>query len=68
MHALPELSHQQFIKLSIDTVAAAKQVNLVYVNDSEAAGILRLKTRSGFTYKYNNRTVKDRAILERIKN
>lgn len=53
-------------KLARDPEATAKAMQLVYVNTNDE-GISRLKSGSGFTYKYRNKTVKDKKELERIR-
>ena len=49
-----------------DPVATAKAVSLRYVNDT-TPGIERIKKGKGFTYKLENKIVKDEQVLQRIK-
>ena len=53
-------------KLARDPVATAKAVQLVYVNPTEE-GIRRLRTGKGFSYRFRDRPVKDKADLQRIR-
>lgn len=52
--------------LSLDPVATAEAVNLVYVNSNDE-GILRIKSGKGFTYKQKDKVVKDKTQLHRIR-
>ncbi len=52
-------------KLGTDPVATAKAARLVYINGYEK-GIIREKKGKGFTYKYQNKIIKDKATLSRI--
>ncbi|MEO7924853.1 MAG: DNA topoisomerase IB, partial [Chitinophagaceae bacterium] len=53
-------------KLVRDPVATAKAVQLVYVNPTEE-GIRRLRTGKGFSYRFRDKPVKDKAELQRIR-
>src|ERR687886_161983 len=66
METVTQLSHREFLKISKDYSKAAKVADLLYVNDKEP-GISRVKKGKGFTYLYEGKTVKDKAILERIR-
>lgn len=61
-----QLSHQHFLKVHQNYEDAASLVKLVYVNDAQP-GISRVKSGKGFTYKYNNRLLRDKNQLDRIK-
>jgi len=61
-----ELSHKELLKADKDYEKAASIINLVYVRDTES-GISRLKKGKGFTYYFDNKPVKDKKDLERIK-
>jgi len=63
---LPELKKNTLIKLGQDPVATAKAAQLVYVNCNDA-GITRVAAGKGFKYIYNNKIVRDKKILERIR-
>ena len=60
------ITRRQLKKLVDDTERSAAAMNLIYVCDEEP-GIQRLKKGSGFTYRYQNKTVTDRELLKRIK-
>src|SRR5688572_7633049 len=66
MEVVTTLSHKEFLRIDRDYEKAAAIADLVYVNDS-LPGIARIKKGSGFYYVYNNKPVKDKAQLERIK-
>jgi DNA topoisomerase-1 len=53
-------------KLSRDPEATAKAMQLVYVNAADE-GITRIRSGKGFTYKYQDKTIKNKADLERIR-
>ena len=61
-----ELSHKEFLKIDKDYSKSAKAADLVYVNDKQV-GISRLKKGKGFVYLFDNKPLKDKAQLERIK-
>lgn len=60
------LTHAELLKADKDYERAANAVNLTYVRDN-MPGIVRMKKGKGFTYTFENQTLKDRAILKRIK-
>jgi DNA topoisomerase I len=64
--ATVNLSHKEFLKIHKDVEKAAKAADLVYVTDA-SPGILRIKKGSGFSYTYNNKTVRDKGQIERIR-
>ena len=65
--SIPALKKSLLKKLSQDDPAAiAKAVQLVYVN-SKDNGIARIKAGKGFKYTFNNKTVKDKSTLKRIR-
>jgi DNA topoisomerase-1 len=66
MQAQPILSHRDFLKIDKDYEAAASVVNLIYVSDKDP-GIARIKKGNGFSYRYQNKTVTDEKVLERIR-
>jgi DNA topoisomerase-1 len=66
MEKLVELSHKEFLKIDKDYSKAAKVADLVYVNDKNP-GIGRLKKGTGFAYIYDNKPLKDKKQLERIR-
>ncbi|MGZ5285876.1 MAG: DNA topoisomerase IB [Flavisolibacter sp.] len=66
MEKLIALSHKEFLKLDKDYIKAAKMADLVYVNDKNA-GILRKKKGKGFSYIYDNKPLRDKDQLERIR-
>jgi DNA topoisomerase I len=61
-----ELSHKEFLKIHKDPEKAAKAADLVYVSDSQP-GISRVKKGTGFTYIYNDKPLRDKGQLERIR-
>jgi DNA topoisomerase-1 len=61
-----ELSHKELLKADKDYEKAASIINLVYVKDTES-GISRLKKGKGFSYYLDNKPVKNKKDLERIK-
>jgi len=66
MEKLIELSHKEFLKIDRDYSKAAKVADLVYVNDKEP-GINRLKKGKGFVYIYDDKPLKQKAEIERIR-
>ena len=61
-----QLSHKEFLKIKKDYSKAAKMADLRYVSDQEP-GISRVKKGSGFAYVYDNKPLKDKEQLERIR-
>lgn len=53
-------------KIIADPAATARAVNLVYVNDSQD-GFRRVRNGKGFSYRYRNKTLRDKTHLDRIK-
>jgi DNA topoisomerase I len=67
MEATPlALSHQEFLRADRDPVQAAEAAHLVYVTDNRP-GITRQKKGKGLTYLQDGKTVKDPAVLRRIR-
>lgn len=66
MEKLIELSHKEFLKIDKDYSKAAKAADLIYVNDKEP-GINRLKKGKGFVYIHDNKPLKEKAEIERIR-
>jgi DNA topoisomerase-1 len=66
MEKVVELSHKEFLKIDKDYSKAAKVADLIYVSDKEP-GINRLKKGKGFAYIYDNKPVKEKAEIERIR-
>ena len=60
------LSHKDFLKVDKDHEKAARAAHLRYVKDCQP-GILRIKRGTGFSYLFNNRVVRDRQQLDRIR-
>ncbi|RXK86291.1 DNA topoisomerase IB [Filimonas effusa] len=60
------LTHTDLLHVHQNYEDAASLVKLVYVNDAQP-GISRIKAGKGFSYKYHNRTLKDKSQIERIK-
>lgn len=60
------LSHKEFLRIDRDYAKAATVADLVYVNDS-SPGIQRIKKGKGFTYVYDNKPVKRKDQIDRIK-
>lgn len=50
-----------------DPVKSAAAMDLVYVNDAQTPGIIRLRRGQKFSYRFNDQPVRDRAELARIK-
>lgn len=63
---LLNLPKEELAGLVKDAVKTAEAVHLVYINDGEP-GIKRIKKDTGFAYMLNNKPVKDKAHLQRIK-
>lgn len=66
MILLPKISHRKHLTLINNHEAAASTANLMYVSDSET-GIMRTKKGKGFTYILEEKIIKDKSILKRIK-
>ena len=61
-----ELSHKEFLRIDRDYEKAAKVADLVYVT-SGSKGIERIKKGKGFTYIYDNKPLKGKEQIERIR-
>jgi DNA topoisomerase I len=66
MEQVIELSHKEFLKIDKDYSKAAKVADLVYVHD-KSPGISRLKKGKGFVYIYDDKPLKDKAEITRIR-
>ncbi|MBA4168209.1 MAG: DNA topoisomerase IB, partial [Chitinophagaceae bacterium] len=60
------LSHKEFLRIDRDYEKAAAVAALVYVN-VHSKGIGRIKKGKGFTYIYDEKPLKEKAQMERIK-
>jgi len=63
---VPALNKKKIKRIGNDPVKAARAVDLVYVTDAEP-GIRRIRDTKSFEYVFNNRKLKDKRQLERIK-
>ncbi|MBE7170940.1 MAG: DNA topoisomerase IB [Williamsia sp.] len=63
---LLNIPKEELADLVKDAVKSAEAVNLVYINDGEP-GIQRIKKGEGFSYVFNNKQLKDKAHMQRIK-
>lgn len=61
-----EISHREFLKIDKDYEKAASAIDLLYVRDTEP-GIMRTRKGKGFTYLWENKPLKDKSQLQRIK-
>ncbi len=61
-----ELSHKEFLKIDKDYEKAAKMADLIYVND-KSPGINRIRKGKGFAYIFENKPLRDKVKLERIR-
>jgi len=61
-----QLSHKEFLKINKDYIKAAKVADLKYVSD-QSKGISRQKKGEGFVYIYDEKPLKDKEEIERIK-
>ena len=61
-----QLSHKEFLKIDKDYSKAAKVADLKYVTD-KTKGIQRQKKGEGFVYIYDDKPLKDKEELQRIK-
>src|SRR4030095_10462418 len=66
MEKLIELSHKEFLKIDKDYSKSAKMADLIYVNDKEN-GISRVKKGKNFTYIFDNKPLKNKEEIERIR-
>jgi DNA topoisomerase-1 len=60
------LSHKEFLKIDKNYIKAAKAADLLYVNDKED-GIARKQKGKAFSYIFNNKPLKEKSQLERIR-
>ena len=65
--AIEELPKRKIKSILKDPAKTAEAVNLVYVTDATERGILRKRKGKSFAYYLENKLVKDKAILSRIK-
>ncbi len=63
---LIKISHKEFLKIGKDYKKAASVAHLVYVSD-EQPGILRQKKGKGFTYLHNDRPLRKKEEIKRIR-
>lgn len=61
-----QLSHKEFLKIHKDPEKAAKVASLAYVSDAQP-GITRVKKGKGFAYLLDNKPVRDKKQIERIR-
>src|SRR3954469_20667147 len=66
MEKIIELSHKEFLKIDKDYSKAAKIASLLYVSDKDP-GITRQKKGEGFIYIYDDKPLKNKEEIERIK-
>ena len=66
LDSVPSLKKSTLKKLAQDPVATAKAAQLIYVNCKDE-GISRIGAGKGFKYVYQNKTVKDKSTLQRIR-
>lgn len=63
---IPVLNKQKIKRIGKDPAKAAKAVDLIYVSDAEP-GIQRIRNKATFDYILNNRKLKNKQQLDRIK-
>jgi DNA topoisomerase-1 len=61
-----KLSHKDYLKLDRNYSRSAKVADLMYVNDKDK-GIIRLKKGANFRYILDEKLIKDKGVLERIR-
>ncbi|HEY9363707.1 MAG TPA: DNA topoisomerase IB [Chitinophagaceae bacterium] len=61
-----QLSHKEFLKIDKNYEEAATAADLVYVSDADP-GISRMKKGKGFTYIYDDKPLKGKEQMERIR-
>lgn len=66
METMPKISHRKHLQLVKNYQEAATLAKLIYVSDAEK-GIQRTKSGKGFSYKIEDKIVKDKPLMERIK-
>lgn len=64
---IEKISPKKIAKILRDPKQTAKAVNLLYVNDSEQEGINRKKKGKKFTYYFQDKPIKEKSQIERIK-
>jgi DNA topoisomerase-1 len=60
------LSHKELLQADKDYVKAASVIHLIYVSDRDP-GIHRSKKGNGFSYLFDNKPIKDKEELQRIR-
>lgn len=63
---IPRISHKKFLQIDRNYERAASVADLVYVSDSKP-GISRLKKGRGYVYMYQDRPVRKKEDIERIR-
>jgi DNA topoisomerase-1 len=63
---LPRISHKKFLQIDRNYERAASVADLVYVSDSKP-GISRLKKGRGYVYMYQDKPVRKKEDIERIR-
>ncbi len=66
MTSVPKISHNKHLKLIRDYEGAAKLAFLQYVSDKDP-GILRKRAGKGFSYRQDEKPLKDKMVISRIK-
>ncbi|GAC1423550.1 MAG: DNA topoisomerase IB [Flavisolibacter sp.] len=66
MDSVIQLSHKEYLKIHRDYSKAAKAASLLYVND-KSPGIKRAKKGKSFVYFFDEKPLKKKAEIERIK-
>src|SRR6478672_7508875 len=61
-----EISYKELLRIDKNYRKAASVIHLVYVHDSQP-GITRMKKGKGFAYFFENKPVKNKKDIERIK-
>src|SRR5580698_1560010 len=61
-----KLSHKEYLAAEQDYAKSANVVNLIYISDS-APGIDRVRKGKGFQYILDNRQIKEKNEIERIR-
>ncbi len=66
MPSAQKISHNQHLSLVNDYEAAASLANLLYVSDMEP-GIIRKKAGKGFSYQFQQKVIREKSFISRIK-
>jgi DNA topoisomerase-1 len=66
MTSAPKISHKKHLQLVRDYEGAARLAMLLYVSDAEP-GIVRKRSGKGFSYSQQERTIKDKQVIDRIR-